>query len=182
MVLPVGEHSALLEEYLERVREADRPRRDNARVAVVGAFCEQPPLDLIRVLERSGCYLVEDDFMLVTRWLGSEVGEAGDPIEALCGAYLGYGGQTASRYVADGETKGRQLVESVRRSGAEGVVFAAPSFCDPALLDRPMLMQALEEAGIGFTAFKYSENTGQLQPIREQAGTFADTIKLWGAA
>jgi benzoyl-CoA reductase subunit C len=29
------------------------------------------------------------------------------------------------------------------------------------------------------TAFKYSENTGQMAPIREQAGTFADSIKLW---
>ena len=46
----------------------------------------------------------------------------------------------------------------------------------------PMLQAALAEAGIGYTAFKYSENTGQMQPIREQAGTFADTIKLWEGA
>ena len=26
---------------------------------------------------------------------------------------------------------------------------------------------------------KYAENSGQMQPIREQAGTFADSIKLW---
>ena len=43
-----------------------------------------------------------------------------------------------------------------------------------------MLQSALDEEGISYTAFKYAENTGQMQPIREQAGTFADTIKLWG--
>ena len=63
---------------------------------------------------------------------------------------------------------------------AEGVIFAAPSFCDPALLERPMLQNALDAADIPYISFKYAENSGQMQPIREQAGTFADSIKLWG--
>jgi len=182
MLLAPDEHSQLVRQYLRAAREEERPVRDNARVVLSGVFCEQPPLDLIRVLERSGCYIVDDDFMLVNRWLGSEVPEQGDPIAALCEAYLASTDETASRFVRDEAVKGAQLVETVRARGAEGVIFAAPSFCDPALLERPMLQAALERAGIGYTAFKYAENTGQLQPIREQAGTFADTIKLWGAA
>jgi len=63
---------------------------------------------------------------------------------------------------------------------AGGVIFAAPSFCDPALLDRPVYQKALEQAGIPFTSFKYAENTGQLGGIREQVGTFAESIRLWG--
>ena len=70
----------------------------------------------------------------------------------------------------------------MRERNAEGVIFAAASFCDPALLDRPMGQASLTDAGIPFTAFTYSENTGQVQVIKEQAGTFADSIKLWGAA
>jgi benzoyl-CoA reductase subunit C len=62
------------------------------------------------------------------------------------------------------------------------VVFAAPSFCDPALLERPMLQDVLTTHRIPHTAFKYAENTGQMAPIREQAGTFADSIKLWSDA
>jgi len=75
--------------------------------------------------------------------------------------------------------KGKDLVDRVQQSGAEGVIFCAPSFCDPALLDQPMAVTAVERAGIPWTAFKYAENTGQFQVIREQAGTFADSIKLW---
>jgi len=66
-------------------------------------------------------------------------------------------------------------------NGADGVVFAAASFCDPALLDRPMLRAGAEAAGIPCIAFQFAENTGQFQQFREQAGTFADSIKLWGA-
>jgi benzoyl-CoA reductase subunit C len=62
------------------------------------------------------------------------------------------------------------------------VLFCAPSFCDPALLDQPMTVRAVEQTKIPWTAFRYSENTGQFQVIREQAGTFADSIKLWSEA
>ncbi len=43
-------------------------------------------------------------------------------------------------------------------------------------------VKAVEAAGVPWTAFKYSENTGQFQPIREQTGAFADAIKLWSDA
>jgi benzoyl-CoA reductase subunit C len=182
MLLPVEEHSALLRDYLAAVAQAERHLVDNARLVLTGVFCEQPPLTLIRTLERAGCDVVDDDHLLVLRWLGPDVRADGDALASLSDAYLEYEGETSSRYVPDGHDKGARLVEAVRRAGAEGVVFASPSFCDPALLDRPMLQAALAAAGIGYTAFKYSENTGQMQPIREQAGTFADTIKLWEGA
>ena len=48
--------------------------------------------------------------------------------------------------------------------------------------DWTLLVQDVEkwDADVN-TAFKYAENTGQMAPIREQAGTFADSIKLWSA-
>jgi benzoyl-CoA reductase subunit C len=180
LVVPVEEHCRLLRLYLEAVRQEERVERDNARVILTGAFCEQPPLALIRTLERAGCYLVGDDFLPVLRWLGPEVGRGGDPLEDLTRAFLNHRDESATRFLPDGRARGARLVEEAGRCGAEGVLFAAPSFCDPALLERPMLQAVLAESGIAYTSFKYAENTGQLQPIREQAGTFADTLKLWG--
>ncbi len=182
MVLPVEEHTAMLRDYLAAVRAEERPRRDNCRVVVTGAFCEQPPLNLIKSLELAGCYVVDDDLLLVTRWLTADVADAGDPLRNLANAFLHQSEATAAKYEPDQKEKGQHLVRAVKRSGAEGVIFAAPSFCDPALLDRPMLQHVLKDAGIPFIAFKYAENSGQMQPIREQAGTFADSIKLWSGA
>jgi benzoyl-CoA reductase subunit C len=179
MVLPVEEHSAMLRDYLGAARAEERPRRDNCRIVLTGAFCEQPPLNLIKSLELSGCYVVDDDLLLVTRWLTGDVATEGDPLRNLAGAFLHHSESTAAKYEPDLREKGQYLVRAVERTGAEGVIFAAPSFCDPALLDRPMLQHVLKDAGIPFIAFKYAENSGQMQPIREQAGTFADSIKLW---
>ena len=182
MVLPPEEHTRLVREYIAAAEALPRLRRDNARVVLNGTFCEQPPLALIKSIEMAGCYVVDDDFMLVNRWLLDDVPTDGQPLEELSKAFLHRSATTAAKYDERREQKGQFLLKQVKDFGAEGVIFAAPSFCDPALLERPMLQDVLSKHEIPHTAFKYAENTGQMAPIREQAGTFADSIKLWSAA
>jgi benzoyl-CoA reductase subunit C len=182
MILPVEEHTQLMNDYMSAAREVERPVRDNCRVVMNGLFCEQPPLSLLKSIELAGCYVVDDDFMLVARWLLDDVSQEGDPLKNLSDAFLTRSLETSCKFVPKQKDKGAFLLDAVRRHRAEGVIFAAPSFCDPALLDRPMLQRVLTANGVPYTAFKFSENAGQMQPIREQAGTFADTIKLWSAA
>ena len=182
MILPPEEHTQLVRDYITATETVARPRRDNARVVINGTFCEQPPLALIKSIEMAGCYVVDDDFMLVGRWLLDHVPSDGNPLQELSKAFLHRSATTAAKYDTTREQKGVFLMKQVKTMGAEGVIFAAPSFCDPALLERPMLQDVLTQHKIAHTAFKYAENTGQMAPIREQAGTFADSIKLWNAS
>jgi benzoyl-CoA reductase subunit C len=179
LLVPVEESTPMFAEYLA-LASADESRRpqDQARVLVAGSFCEQPPLALIKTLERAGCYIVDDDFVQVHRFIRSDIPVDGDPLERLVQAFLTDAVASPTRYIAD-EVKGADLERRIAGSGAEGVLFCAPSFCDPALLDQPMAVRAAERAEVPWTAFKYAENSGQFQVIREQAGTFADSIKLW---
>jgi benzoyl-CoA reductase subunit C len=178
-VLPVEEHSQLLRDWLAAARSERRPVRDNTRIVLSGVFCEQPPLGLIKAIELAGCYIVDDDFMLVNRWLIGDVPAEGDPLRNLATAFLHHSEETAAKYQPSLAEKGKYIVDAVRKNGAEGVIFAAPSFCDPALLERPMLQERLDRVDVPHIGFKYAENSAQLQPVREQAGTFADSIKLW---
>jgi benzoyl-CoA reductase subunit C len=182
MVLPPEEHTQLVRDYIAATDAVARPKRDNARVVINGSFCEQPPLGLIKSIEMSGCYIVDDDFMLVTRWLLDDVPTDANPLEELSKAFLHRSATTAAKYETTREEKGVFLLKQVKTRAAEGVIFAAPSFCDPALLERPMLQDVLGKHKVPYTAFKFAENTGQMAPIREQSGTFADSIKLWSAA
>jgi len=181
-VLPPEAHAQLIRQYLAECEKQKRPQRDNARVILTGSFCEQPPLGLIKSIEMAGCYVVDDDFQLIQSWLLDDVPATGDPLQELSKAFLHRSASTASKYDEKKADKGQFLLRQVKTRGAEGVIFAAASFCDPALLERPMLQEILAKHKIPYTAFKYAENTGQMAPIREQAGTFADSIKLWSAA
>ncbi|HNK18812.1 MAG TPA: benzoyl-CoA reductase subunit C, partial [Piscinibacter sp.] len=143
MVLPVEQHTQLVRDYLAAAEQVSRPKRDNARVVINGSFCEQPPLALIKSIEMAGCYVVDDDFLLVTRWLLDEVPANAKPLEELSKAFLHRSASTAAKYDATREEKGVFLMKQVKTRGAEGVIFAAPSFCDPALLERPMLQDVL---------------------------------------
>lgn len=180
--LTAVEHTRLLQSFLDVAPERPVRPLDNVRVLVQGSFCEQPPLGLIRSLEIAGCDIVEDDLQLGMHMIEGavEIAAGEDGIDALARAFLEQGVDTASRYIAD-DTKGRSLIERAKACRVDGVVFSAASFCDPALLDQPMQEKALERAGIPYTSFKFSENTGQFHVIREQAGAFSDAVKLWGA-
>jgi len=168
--------------YLATVEASDARPKDRARVVVVGAFCEQPPLGLIKTIERAGCYIVDDDFVLGNRFLTADVAIDGDPWQALSDAFITSAVKSSVLYEDDPGGKRALIAAQVEASKAEGVIFAAPSFCDPALLDRVMLRAGATAHQIPQISFRYAENTGQFQPFREQAGTFADSLKLWGGA
>jgi benzoyl-CoA reductase subunit C len=181
-LLPVEDHTALLRTYLSQAQQEEgRFEQDESRIILVGMFCEQPPLGLLATIERAGCLVVDDDLLLGLRWLKGDVPTEGDPMQNLTEAFLTQSVTTASRYLPEGG-RGRWLVESARRNLADGVIFCAPSFCDPALLEQPMLVAGLDRQSIPHTQFKYSEDTGQFAVIREQAGTFSDSIRLWSEA
>ena len=87
-VLPAEAFIAMARDYLAAVAAEPRRPRDNSRVVVVGAFCEQPPLGLIMSIEKAGCYVVEDDFLLGNRFLTRDVPLDGDPVRALAEAFV----------------------------------------------------------------------------------------------
>ncbi len=179
MVMPVEEHNALLEEVISLISENSGEQLDNIRVVVSGSFCEQPPIGLIKSIELAGCYIVDDDFMLGSRWIQGDIDDTSeDPLNEIVKSYL-YQSTFSSAIYDVGNPKGKRLVELVKKREADGIIFSAASFCDPALLDRPELQKECDLAGVPYISFQYHENTGQFKVIKEQAGTFSDSIKLW---
>jgi len=180
LVIPVEEHNEILETVSSIIREEIGEPMDKIKVLVSGAFCEQPPVGLIKTIENAGCYIVEDDFMLGSRWIQGDVdADTDDPLNALVDAYLTKSTFSSSVYDIDNPKEAR-LIELARKRKVDGIIFAAPSFCDPALLDKPVFEKACDEINLRYVSFQYAENTGQFKNIKEQVGAFADSIKLWG--
>lgn len=179
LTMTVEMHNEILEQIIEQISEERGEPMDNIRVVVSGSFCEQPPIGLIKSIEMAGCYIIDDDFMLGSRWIQGDIpAHTSDPLGELTNAYINQS-TFSSAYYDVGNPKGKRLVELVRKRNADGVVFCAASFCDPALLDRPEMQKECDAAEIPHINFQFHENTGQFKVIKEQAGTFSDSIKLW---
>lgn len=179
IVIPVEEHNEILTQVLDYINNERGEPMDNIRVVVTGSFCEQPPVGLIKSIEMAGCYIVDDDFMLGSRWIQEDINEnSNSPLTALASAYINQS-TFSSAYYDVGNPKGKRLVDLAKKRNADGIIFSAASFCDPALLDRPEMQKECDAAGIPHINFQFHENTGQFKVIKEQAGTFSDSIKLW---
>ncbi|MCI0587280.1 MAG: 2-hydroxyacyl-CoA dehydratase [Planctomycetes bacterium] len=178
-VLPRGEHAATLRRALDLLpRRATRPR-DRIRVLLHGAFCEQPPLELLATLEEAGCEVVGDDLLLGTRWLRAPVRAGGDPLGALAEAYLRDSTPSAVRHGTT-ESKGEAILEAVSRCRADGVVFATAKFCEPGLFDLVLEKRVLDRAGVPSLAFEFEERMGAFESIRTQVETFVESLLLFG--
>lgn len=178
-VIPVEEHNALLEQVCDHIRQETGMPQDKVKVVISGAFCEQPAIGLIRAIEDAGCYVVDDDYMLGSRMIIGDIpDDTGTPLEAIANAYIRQSRYSSSIYDVH-DPKEYRLAKIVRKRGADGVIFASASFCDPSLLDAPVFQNAFNKMGIRYIAFQYSENINQFKVIKEQVGAFSDSIKLW---
>ncbi len=178
-VIPVEEHNAILEQVCNYIKEDIGTPQDKIKVVVSGAFCEQPALGLIRAIEEAGCYVIDDDYMLGSRMiLGDIDATTNSPLESIALSYIKQSQFSSSIYDVHNPKENR-LAKIVKNRGADGVVFAAASFCDPSLLDAPIFQNAFDKMGIRYISFQYSENINQYKVIKEQVGTFSDSIKLW---
>jgi benzoyl-CoA reductase subunit C len=140
-VIPVEEHNEILEKVVSLLKTEDGEPLDKIRVLVIGAFCEQPPLSLIRTIELAGCYIVEDDFLLGSRWIKGDIEtKKNSMIDSIVIAYLEQSTFSSSVYDIANPKEGR-LLSVINDKKIDGVIFAAPSFCDPALLDHPILQK-----------------------------------------
>ncbi len=178
-VIPVEEHNDILSQVCEHIKNDIGVPQDKIKVVVSGAFCEQPALGLIRAIEEAGCYVVDDDYQLGSRMILGDIDATTDnPLESIALSYIRQSQFSSSIYDVD-NPKEYRLAKIVEKRGADGVIFAAASFCDPSLLDAPIFQNAFDKMGIRYISFQFSENINQYKVIKEQVGTFSDSIKLW---
>ena len=177
-LLTVEEHTQILEEVIPMIRSLSKPPRDFIRVMIEGSFCEQPPVELLQVIEEAGCYIVDDDLLLHSRWFTESVPVNSDPLLSLAESYINRSRYSSVRHYGNRPRKS-QFIEKIRRCNADGVIFCAPKFCEPALLDYVLLKEELEKQGIAYMTFEYEEKMGVFESIRMQVETFVESVMFF---
>jgi len=173
--LPVEEHTAQLEAALADFNSRSAKPRDSIRIVVEGSFCEQPPLALIRLIEDAGCYIVEDDFVIGQSWFESDVPSDGEPLQALASSYLDRSVYSSVRHDWR-KPRWEGLVEKVRRTRADAVLFLIAKFCEPAYFDYVPYKDELERAGIPHLQLEFEEKSFTFDRLRTEIETFVESL------
>jgi benzoyl-CoA reductase subunit C len=174
-VTPPEEALGWLDVLLDELPRREARPRDRLRVVIEGAFCEQPPLGLLEVLEEAGCYVVEDDLLLGWRWFTADVATDGNPYEQLGAAYVNHAVPSSTRHEGR-EHRSVGLIEKVRRAKADAVVFMPAKFCEPALFDYVLMKQGLERAGIPHLLVEFEEKMWTFERTRNEVETFVESM------
>ena len=173
--LPVEEHIATLEGVLSLLKDRPGKRRDSIRVVVEGSFCEQPPLDVIRMLEAAGCDIVEDDFALAQRWFHGDVPSTGDPVRALAESYVRDAVYSSVRHdFAHPRWEG--LADKIRNTHAEAVIMLIAKFCEPAYFDYVLFKKKIEEMGLPHLLLEFEEKLFTFDRLRTEVETFVESL------
>jgi benzoyl-CoA reductase/2-hydroxyglutaryl-CoA dehydratase subunit BcrC/BadD/HgdB len=132
------------------------------------------PPGILGLLDQLGFLVVGDEMITGLRSVACDVATEGDPFRALakrlvCAPlYPGYYVEPA--HVVTG------FMGRVRGSGAKGVLFLNPKFCEAAGFDLPDLSRALEQERIPSLVLETSTRGGSLGQIRVRLEAFREML------
>jgi benzoyl-CoA reductase subunit C len=173
-VMPREEHNEILRSALAEIPNRTGRRQDRVRVVFEGGFCEQPPLDMLQLIEEA-CYIVDDDLLLGMRWIDQDVPETGDPLYALAESYIERSTYSPVQH-DDRKPKEEMLLRRVEESGAAAVILAAAKMCEPGLDEQVAYQKTLEAKQIPFLLLDFEEKMTAFERMRMEVETFVESI------
>jgi len=173
-IIPREEHNEFLQAMLPKIESREWKQQDKIRFVFEGGFCEQPPLDLLRVISQS-CYVVDDDFLIGLRWILEDVSTDGDPLWNLADAYLEKSSYSPVQHDLR-KPKEKMLEERIKHSRADAAIIAAAKMCEPGLDEQVAYTKALDEIGIPYIVSEFEEKMTSFDQLQIQLETFTENI------
>lgn len=174
--MPPGEHAEILKAVRHLLQKESGKPKDRIRVVVEGAFCEQPPLELLQMIEEAGCYIVDDDLMLGWRWFSEDIPLNGvDPFQMLASSYIHRSLYSSVRH-DQGHPRTEMLLKKIEAANAQAVIFLPAKFCEPALFDYVLFRKILDERHIPHLMLEFEEKMWTFERARSEVETFVESL------
>jgi benzoyl-CoA reductase subunit C len=123
------------------------------RIVLSGGVCNVP--DIYPVIEAAGAVVVGEDVCTGDRFFQGNIKLQGDMVENIARRYI-------DRIVCPAKhhglfSRGQHLIQKIKETKADGVVFLFLKFCDPHGFDYPYLKQMLDQEGIPSVLFEIED-------------------------
>jgi len=160
----------LLVRLLGELESAPR-RATGPRLFLTGAILDEPQVP--ELIEELGAQVVGDDLCSGSRHFHGQVGSGGDPIENLADYFLRR--PPCPTKLSPSHDAGRHLLDQVRETRAEGVVFLVEKYCEPHAFEHALLRPVLERAGVPYLVLEM-EQTPSLEGLRTRLQAFVEML------
>jgi len=174
MVMDRSRLADLLDEVVKSVEQEGPSSRlpSPKRLVLTGGLCSMP--DIYDIIESSGAAVVWDEFCIGAKYFEGRIDETGDLEKNIARRYM-------NRIVCPAKhtgiySRGVRLVEKVRESKADGVIFLFLKFCDPHAFDYPYMKDMLENEGIPSMLFEIEEQTSSGGQLKTRCEAFIEML------
>ena len=178
MVMDVEEHTAILTRLVGLLETHPQVPEGQVRLHLSGHFCHAPRPELLDMIESCGVTVVDDDVFTGYRYIATDVPDRPDPIQALTQWYFDRNSNvpcsTRAQKTVDWET---YLLDSLKRSGAQGVVVLVAKFCEPHMLYYPELRKALHREGIPHLLIETEHEGLALEMLKTRVEALVEGIR-----
>ena len=142
--LPSDLYNGMLEDL---VADLDKLRGDgNARPRLFLSGMVFDPLEIHKIFDETGVCVIDDDFANGWRTVSKDKLKTGNLVQGIT-EYLFNPAPCCCIYNPDND-RHAHLLQQIKDSGADGVLFWYIKFCEPDAFDRPQLMKRLKDEGI----------------------------------
>lgn len=157
--------------FIERLETYPPNNLEGPKVMVTGSLMEGSAL--IRLVEELGGQVVSSELCVGNRITGRIVLDS-DPLGSLSKAYLE---KTSCARMYDTERRIRYLIQELKRTQAQGLIYFSLKFCDPYLYEAPAIEETLRKMGMPML-FIEGEYTGKMSGgIRTRVQAFLEVLE-----
>lgn len=170
--LPRSEYNNMLNEVIRKLDDLPDPSFNRPKIIMSGMVFD--PIETYRLFDEYSVHIVDDDFSNGWRTVSKSILNTEDIYEGIT-EYIFNPSPCCCVYHPDID-RHDYLVEKVKRSGAQGVIFWYIKFCEPDAFDRPQLVSRLKDEGIPSTTIEIELSMTNFDPIKTRINAFCEML------
>jgi benzoyl-CoA reductase/2-hydroxyglutaryl-CoA dehydratase subunit BcrC/BadD/HgdB len=171
--LPASVYNDMLKTLLEKIENQPAPNGKRPKLLVSGMVFD--PIEVYKIFDELGADIVDDDFANGWRTVSKQNLQVDNLLEGVT-AFLFNPAPCCCIYNPDND-RHPYLLNKVKQSGADGILFWYIKFCEPDAFDRPQLMKRFKQESIpaGFIDIELSMTN--FEAIKTRINAFCEILE-----
>ena len=170
--LPGHVYNRMLDELLQKLEGLEAHNGSRPKLLLSGMVFD--PLAIHKIIDESGACVVDDDFANGWRTVSKGDLKVANLVEGITD-YLFNPAPCCCIYNPDND-RHPYLLNRVKESGADGVLFWYVKFCEPDAFDRPQLMKQLKDANIPVSFIDLELTMTNFDAVRTRINAFCEML------